>query len=444
MKNLLKRLLNKDNDRDLNELLKGSAQGFLIRTLGILFVYSYMLIISNNYGASELGIFTITLTILNLFAIIPKFGFENALIRVVSELKAKGRHFEISRLFHQSFLFSLVIAITFGVSIYLSSSYVANNFFMKPELAKSLRVVAIALPFYVGLGLIAAYFRGHKKTVKFVLFNSALIALFFLILLLSLIWSEYEIELFYLYLIAIFIVFVIGLLIVLKETKPFFKSLHTDSLYDFKRLRQIAVPLLFANSFSMMMNWSDIIMLGIFKSESDVGIYTASFKLATLTSIVLFAVNSIVAPKFAELYSQGDINGLKRTVNLSSKLIFFTSVPILLVLWLFPKTILGLYGEEFTSGVTVLAILAFGQLINALCGSVGYLMQMIGYEKVYQRVLFIALILNILLNIAVIPRFGIIGAAVASIISLIFWNITLVLFLRKKEGITTIVSIRNL
>ncbi len=134
-------------------------------------------------------------------------------------------------------------------------------------------------------------------------------------------------------------------------------------------------------------------MLGMFRTEKEVGIYNVALKLAALTSITLFAINTIAAPKFAEFWGRRDIKGLGRVAQQSTKLIFWTSFPILLSFWLFPSYILNVFGSEFKAGSTALIILTFGQFINAISGSVGYILQMTGKQKVFQNIILTATII---------------------------------------------------
>ena len=186
------------------------------------------------------------------------------------------------------------------------------------------------------------------------------------------------------------------------------------------------------------MGWTDIIILGMFKTEGEVGIYNVALKVATLTSITLFAINSIAAPKFAEFYGKKDMKGLREVVLQTTKLIFWTSFPILLVFFFFPSFILGIFGREFEAGAVALMILAFGQFINAISGSVGYILQMSGKHKVFQNIILVATTINIILNAVLIPRYGINGAACASLVSMSFWNLSSVTYIKIHFGISTL------
>ncbi|MGA1863047.1 MATE family efflux transporter [Deferribacter thermophilus] len=106
----------------------------------------------------------------------------------------------------------------------------------------------------------------------------------------------------------------------------------------------------------------------------------------------------IFIPKFAEFWGKGDIKGLAKVAQQSTKLIFWTSFPILLFFLIFPKPILGIFGEEFKVGAIALMILTIGQFVNAAAGSVGYILQMTGHQKFHQNVVLIGAISNMILN----------------------------------------------
>ena len=157
-----------------------------------------------------------------------------------------------------------------------------------------------------------------------------------------------------------------------------------------------------------------------------------------LSTIPLIAINAIATPNFVEFYSKKDMQGLKNTVQNSTKLIFLTATPVLLILVFFSKEILGFFGEEFVAGYLALIYLCVSRFINAISGSVGYIMQMTDQQIVFKNVLIIAFIINILLNFVLIPIYSFTGAAIASSIAMIFWNITLAVIIKKRLGFWTI------
>ena len=98
---------------------------------------------------------------------------------------------------------------------------------------------------------------------------------------------------------------------------------------------------------------------------------------------------------------------------------------------------MGVFGEEFIIGKTALVLITIGQFVNAASGSVGNIMNMTGREKPLRNILVIASILSVLLNYLLIPMYGINGAAVANMVSVVFWNLTAVIYTKVKIGINS-------
>jgi O-antigen/teichoic acid export membrane protein len=205
----------------------------------------------------------------------------------------------------------------------------------------------------------------------------------------------------------------------------------------YSEILKVSIPLMFAQSVQFIMAWTDKLMIGNMMGSEEVGIYFTAFKLSMFASIALMAINSIASPKFAELYGKKDFDGLKKVAHQSSKMIFLATLPLVLVFFVFPEFLLGLFGEEFKVGVKAFVFLSFGKLISSLSGSVGNILQMTGKQVIFMNVLFVGAIVNVLLNFFLIPKFGINGAALASMISLSMWNLIMVYFVKREFGFYT-------
>ncbi|MBT5147106.1 MAG: hypothetical protein HOM41_00955 [Flavobacteriales bacterium] len=114
------------------------------------------------------------------------------------------------------------------------------------------------------------------------------------------------------------------------------------------------------------------------------------------------------------------------------------STPIFIAILIFPSFVLDFFGEEFTDGVAPLIILAIGQIINAICGPVMYLLNMTGKEKQARNIIIVASIINVALNLYFIPLYGLMGAAIATGVSTVVWNIMAVFQIKKEYGFISI------
>ena len=199
----------------------------------------------------------------------------------------------------------------------------------------------------------------------------------------------------------------------------------------------ISLPMFMSATMNFTIGQTGVIMVGMFRSEADVGYYGIAVKLATLTAFVLTAINSMAGPKFSELFHSGQIDELLRVAKKAAKLIFWTTIPILLLLIILGKPVIQfLFGTEFTIAYWPMALLVIGQFVHSISGSTGIFMNMTGYQKAYRNIVLAAAILNVVLNLILIPQFGIHGAAFTGMISLVFWNVTALIYIKSKFGKT--------
>jgi len=197
-------------------------------------------------------------------------------------------------------------------------------------------------------------------------------------------------------------------------------------------------PMLMSSAMFLIMSWTDTLLLGHFLEEDQVGIYRVAFRMAAVVTLVQAAVNSYAAPLFAERHALGDAAGLREALRQTTWLNIAFSVPAFLMLVVAPAWWLSWFGDAFQVGGTCLLWLAAGQLVNALCGPVMYLLNMTGHERVAQRIVWTAAGLNLALNLWAIPRFGIEGAAVATALSMALWNVAAAWAVHRRLGLSVL------
>ncbi len=424
-------------DRHLSELLKGSFVALVFKVLGIVTGYIFILLVSRNFGAEVMGILALSFTILQISSVIGSLGFDTALLRFVAEYSSQNRPDLVKEVYVRAIEIIVPFSLFLSVFLFFSTPYISKYVFHKENLGIYFQIVSFAILPMVLVCLNSESLRGLKKIKEYMFLQDVSIFLFSTIILVLMLFFLREK---YVPLIAfttsLFFVAFLSLVVWLKNSRINLVS-HKNSL-KFMDILDVSLPMLLASSLFLIMQWTDTIMLGMFRTETEVGVYSVVLKVAMLTSVGLFAINSIAAPKFAEFYSRGDMKGLGKIVQQSTKLIFWSSFPILLILFIFPSFILGTFGGEFKVGVLALIILTLGQFANSISGSVGYILQMTGKHKVFQNIMLTATIINIVLNAVLIPVYGINGAALASMASMIYWNLASVVYIRANFNIMTL------
>lgn len=179
-----------------------------------------------------------------------------------------------------------------------------------------------------------------------------------------------------------------------------------------------------------------IIMLGMFGSIEDVGVYKGVIVLGVLVTFILQSINTALLPLVAKLHAEGDRARLQQIVTLACRLVVLFGFPVTLILIFFGEQCLQiLYGDEFLRGATALAVLCVGLLLNAAIGPVGLLLSASGYEMDTIKGKSVGVVLNIVLCAFFIPRWGLEGAAWAATCSLLTWNLILFVLVQKRLNI---------
>jgi O-antigen/teichoic acid export membrane protein len=408
--------------------------------------YILTLVIANLFGAEVLGDYVLAITVLSFFTLFAKLGFDTTSLRFIASFASKEKWTSI-------FYFRKQVVLILSCSSFMAS-------FLMYFLADSIADLIGASPRYIQLNafffapmvfLILHYqsLRGLKKIAEFSFFyrmSKSLFSIIFIVVIYQFIQST-EVPV-YAYLVSIVIVSILSFFSFQYslKNKSDGKESAEKEIMSYSTLFKISIPLMLAQSVQYIMAWTDKLILGNMATPKDVGIYFTTFKLSMFAAVALMSINSIASPKFAEMFGANDIAGLKKVVRQSTRMIFWTSAPLILIFFIFPESLLGLFGEEFKIGVTAFIFLSLGRLVSSFSGSVGNILQMTGNQNIYGVILFLGAIMNVILNLILIPEnnflssygiSGINGAAFASMCSLSFWNMSMVLVIKKKFGFYT-------
>lgn len=193
------------------------------------------------------------------------------------------------------------------------------------------------------------------------------------------------------------------------------------------------------SGFSVVNNQASTIVLGIFGQPEQVGVFRVAVRVAALASFGLQTVNMVVAPRFARLYTSGDTARLQRVVTGSARVVLASNMLLTVFFAALGRSFFHwIFGAEFVASYTPLLILLVGQVINSLAGSVGYLLNMTGHERDTAMGMGIGVVINLILNLVLVPRWGVEGTATATAVSMALWNGLLWWRVRRRLGINSL------
>lgn len=201
-----------------------------------------------------------------------------------------------------------------------------------------------------------------------------------------------------------------------------------------KQWRRTASSFLLIAGIHVINMQADKVMLGSFGWMDSVGVYFIACKIAGLATFFLLAMNSVASPKYAEIFrSEGaGSKRLGKLVSTVALIAFGGAVMVSGVVYFFGDFILSIFGKGFGEAQLPIAILLLGQLVSVFCGASANLLNMTGHERVVAWGVGIGAVANIVLNAALIPNYGMVGAAIATSGSMCVWNIIFVIQVFKK------------
>lgn len=204
-----------------------------------------------------------------------------------------------------------------------------------------------------------------------------------------------------------------------------------------RQWRQAWMPFALMVAASSLNAQIGILVLGWLSSDGQVAAMQVAERGAMIVSLPLGIVNLVIGPHITQVHHSGDKHKLQKLSRQSARMALLVALPVALPLIFFGAPVLRIvFGAEYVEIATLpLAILAIGQLINIMFGSVGMLLTMSGFERDTLRGHLTALLINTLAAVFLIPFFGAVGAALATALGLLVWNSVLAVLLFRRMGI---------
>jgi O-antigen/teichoic acid export membrane protein len=196
-----------------------------------------------------------------------------------------------------------------------------------------------------------------------------------------------------------------------------------------------ALPLLLMSGIGTLNDQVGTVLLGAVAGAQEVGVFSVATRAATLIPFLLLAAVPTLMPSIAELHARGQRERLQELMTHAARLVFYGSLPIVLIVVVAAEPLLRIFGSDFGEGATPLRILALAQIVNIATGFPGTILMMVGDSGRVAVGVAAGAAANVLLNLALIPSFGATGAAIAGGASIALTNIVLAAALWRRRGI---------
>lgn len=208
-------------------------------------------------------------------------------------------------------------------------------------------------------------------------------------------------------------IFIIGFLLVKSEVK-----ITTPSLTVIKPYLAFSLPLIPFTLSWWLVNSGDRYIIGYFLGASSVGIYSASYTLGNVMSFFYAPIALILFPAITDLYENNNIHEVKMHLKYTLKFFLMVAIPSLFGLTILSKSLLGiLTTSKFIGAYMVVPIIALGALLFSMGNLFSDVLILFKKTKIISLVFGSSALINLIINIFLVPVIGILGAAIATLVT---------------------------
>jgi O-antigen/teichoic acid export membrane protein len=415
------------SDRQIRGIARGGGLNLLGAILGQAAVFGVLLLLARVLDIRQVGRYAQCYAVLSLLGLLALSGFRAGVTRFVAVHLADDDPAAVRGTVRLALAVSTGSAALLGVALAVAAPWLADRL-NDPALTPGLRLMALTLPAMTVCEAALAATRGWRSQRAFTLIGQIYEPVCRLVLTAVLLLAGAGLTgSFWAIVVAGWSAAALALLALRRRLSALDGAGRT---YRPRQLFSFSTVSWVSSLSSTGLIWLDTLLLG-FYANPDIGVYNVATRLVTVAVFVLAPLNAAFGPYLAHLHHQGRMDEVRRSYASVTGWVVRLSLPAFAALLVFPDELLRLFGGAFTAGAAVTVILACGQLVNAATGPCGTVLNMSGRVALNMWDNLAALVLNVLLNLWLIPAYGIVGAAVAWAASLAVVNAARVLQVRS-------------
>lgn len=404
---------------DIKKVTKGAGIILGGNFAGKALLFFYTIFLAKVLGPEDLGLYFLGVTIIKSMTILSILGLDTGIVRYVSIYHGRNDPGRMKGTIIFSGIISMAPSILFIIVALYFGDFVADSVFHKPRLGLIIKLLSLALPFEALMKIFLSATRGLKLMQhSAIIENLAWISIRIIFAIFFIYWMGWGLKGVVLaYILSSF--FAAGLAFFYANKLFNLLDKKTEVIFENRELLRFSIPMVFTLLVYELMSHMDIFMLGLFVSASDIGIYGVAVRLIMLAQVAFMAFQPIFQPLVAELHDKNKIDRLANLLKVTTHWSLTISLPVFLILLVFPKFFLQFFGEQYTAGAGCLSILVVAFAISAISNLPASIIFMTGKSDLSLINNIATLAINAILNIIFIPIYGVIGAALATGIAFI-------------------------
>jgi O-antigen/teichoic acid export membrane protein len=424
-----------------NIFIMQSVNTIILRVIGIITLFGFTLFLTHNYSPAIVGQYDFIRTFLLVVGSLCLLGTEQSILYFAGIIKSQGNKGELKKIYLKKVSMVFFTSMIPVLIVFLIGEKIINSFFNDNFIYLLLIKATGILLFYCITILNTETFRALDKIYMAELFRNTFKYLSVIIGAVYLFYSHQEQYLVDSYLLGFIILSIISFFMILS----FFNKLEIENqlqsvIISHKEIIVKSYPMAISGmAFFLLMSF-DIMFLKKYYGNEQVAYYSTAIKLMTILSMVIISVNITASTKIAKFYASNNMTELNKTLKNTSRLIFLITFPIAFITSIYSNSILKIFGVGYINASLPLIILMFGQAFCSLFGSATIYLNMTGRQKIFQYILIIAVVINFVSNRLLVPKYGMIGASISFVLSLLFWNISTAVIVYRKDGVNILLS----
>ncbi|MDC1179747.1 MATE family efflux transporter [Flavobacteriaceae bacterium] len=423
-----------------NFLIKNSLKVLLLRASGIVLMFLLSLFLTNSFSAEIVGQYDFVRSFLMILSGASLLGTNQAIIYYSGILTSKKSFGSIKSIyFKMNFLILIACAILY-VPLLVIDKEVINQIFNKQGAYELVSLSLQGLVFYSITMLNIDTIRALKHTLISEGFRNIFryTPFFIFSIILYIIDSPEYLVLWFIY--SFVVIFVISTAVVYFFL--FNKNFPKSAAHNFSstEILRASYPMALSAISYFLMQSTDVLFISAYDTFESVAYYSIAVKLATVTALALISVNIVIAPKIASIYNDKNFYQLKLILKKATRMNVVISLPIIIILLFFSEYVLSTFGSNYILAKNALWILLIAQFFNSITGPSALYLNMTGRQKKLNVILVISLLINVVLNIILVPDFGMLGAAISTTTSFVISKILASALVFYLDNVKTFIS----
>ena len=419
-----------------NPFVLQSLKTMFLRIIGVVTLFGFSLFLTHNYDPKIIGQFDFIRMVLLVLSSICVLGTDQSILYFTGILKSRNEIQTLKAIYKKIvvIIFALCLLMLFVFFVIGQNSI---NIFFNDKSTYVLMAKAIIALFFYSITLfntetiraldkvyIAELFRNTFKYVS-VIFGAIILFYYH--------QEAYLVDTFLIGFVALAIITTIIIFRLFKKQNGDLILSNDTNSFSYSFIAHKSYPMAISSLAIFLMMTFDIVFLKKFKGDETVAYYAIAMKLVSILFMINNSVYISVSLKIAQLYTDNNKKELSKALKQSARMIVALTLPVVLFVCLFSENILYFFGENYTQSKQALLILMVGQLFASFFGVSAIYLNMTGRQSVFQIVLIFAVLLNLILNIILIPMYSMTGAAIAFVSSLLFWNVVTAIIVYRKD-----------